>query len=154
MRSSAFISYSHRDAKWLEKLQTMLAPMVRGGLKIWSDEQIKPGSLWRDEIEAALADAKVAVLLVTPNFLASEFITSKELPHLLKAAEQEGLKILWIPVEYCLYEYTDIEKYQSVHPPTRPLSALKPAEVNAALMAICKAIAEAMAKNKSAAQDA
>jgi formylglycine-generating enzyme required for sulfatase activity len=154
MRSSAFISYSHRDAKWLKKLQTMLAPMVRGGLKIWSDEQIKPGSLWRDEIEAALADAKVAVLLVTPNFLASEFITSKELPHLLKAAEHEGLKILWIPVEYCLYEYTDIEKYQSVHPPTRPLSALKPAEVNAALLAICKAIAEAMAKNKTVAQDA
>ena len=154
MRTSVFISYSHRDTKWLTKLQTMLAPMVHGGLKIWSDEQIKPGALWRDEIKMALADAKVAVLLVTPNFLASDFITNKELPHLLKAAEEEGLIILWIPIGHSLYEYTAIEKYQAVHPPARPLSALKPAEANAALVAICKAIAEAMAKNQQVAQDA
>jgi len=154
MPSSAFISYSHHDTKWLKKLQTMLAPMVHGGLNIWSDEQIKPGALWRDEIEAALVDAKVAVLLVTPNFLASDFITNEELPHLLKAAKEGGLTILWVPIEHSLYEYTDIEKYQAVHPPARPLSALKPAEVNAALMAICKAITEAMAKNQSVAQDA
>jgi formylglycine-generating enzyme required for sulfatase activity/tetratricopeptide (TPR) repeat protein len=154
MRTSVFISYSHRDTKWLKKLQTMLAPMVHGGLKIWSDEQIKPGALWRDEIKMALADAKVAVLLVTPNFYASDFITNKELPHLLNAAEEEGLIILWIPIDHSLYEYTAIEKYQAVHPPARPLSALNPAEANAALVAICKAIAEAMAKNQQVAQGA
>lgn len=52
----------------------------------------------RDDINAALEDAVVAVLLVSANFLASEFIAKYELPHLLKAAEEEGLKILWIPM--------------------------------------------------------
>jgi hypothetical protein len=144
MRSSAFISYSHKDSKWLEKLQTMLAPLIRGGLNVWSDQQIKPGGRWIKEIESALADAKVAILLVSPNFLASEFIHNNELPELLNAAERDGLTILWIPVEDCLYEQTPIGDYQAVHSPAQPLASLKGAKVNQALKAISKAIAEAM----------
>lgn len=147
MRSSAFISYSHKDSKWLEKLQTMLVPLTRGGLKVWSDEQIKPGSRWREEIKMALADAKVAILLVSPHFLASEFINNKELPELFNAAEKDGLRILWIPVEDCLYEHTPIGEYQAVHSPAQPLASLKGAKVNEALKAICKAVAEAMTQS-------
>jgi hypothetical protein len=144
MRSSVFFSYSHKDSKWLDKFQKMLAPMVHGGLKVWSDEQIRPGALWRDEIKAALANAKVAVLLVTPDFLDSDFIKNKELPHLFKAAKEEGLRILWVPIKHSLYEFTDIADYQAAHSPTRPLAMLKPAEVSTALVSISKAIAEAM----------
>lgn len=39
MTASLYFSYSHLDAKWLDKLQAMLAPMVGGGLKVWSDEK-------------------------------------------------------------------------------------------------------------------
>jgi len=144
MRTSAFISYSHKDAKWLDKLQTMLSPLMRGGLKVWSDEKIGAGQHWREEIEAALADAKVAVLLVSPNFLASDFIVNKELPPLLKAAESEGLTILWVPVEDCLYEHTPIGEFQSVHSPAHPLSSLKGAKINKALKGISIAIVDAM----------
>ena len=154
MRSSVFFSYSHKDSKWLDKFQKILAPLIRGGLKVWSDEQIKPGALWRDEIKAALADAKVAVLLVTPEFPDSDFIQNKELPHLFKAAKEEVLKILWVPIKHSLYEFTDIVDYQAAHSPTRPLAMLKPADVSAALVTISKAIAEAMeAKQQVFAED-
>jgi hypothetical protein len=144
MRTSAFISYSHEDSKWLKKLETMLAPLRKQGLKIWSDDNIKPGGLWKEDITAALADAKVAVLLVSPNFLASSFIHNMELPPLLNAAKAEGLTILWIPIEECFYEKTVIGDYQAAFNPKQPLASLSGARVNEALKEICTVIESAM----------
>jgi hypothetical protein len=140
-RDQVFISYSHKDKKSLEKLQTMLKPMMRNNtILVWDDTKIQAGAKWRDEIEKALARANVAVLMVSANFLASDFIAKHELPPLLNAAEQEGLKVIWVPVGYCLYEETEIEQYQAVHNPSQPLESLKGAKLNQVLVQICAEI--------------
>lgn len=144
MRSSAFVSYSHKDIKWLEKLNVMLTPFARNGMEVWSDQKIKAGSLWEDEIRKALADAKVAVLLVSPDFLASKFIHENELPPLLEEAERGGLKILWIPIHFSNYKQTKIEKYQAAWKPSQPLASLSTSKLNQALVGISESIAEAM----------
>ncbi|MFN6570867.1 COR domain-containing protein [Dendronalium sp. ChiSLP03b] len=121
-RNKVFISYSHEDEEWLTKLQKHLIPMIRNQtLDVWDDTKIKPGDEWRKEIENALAGAKVAVLMVSPDFLASDFIDKKVLPPLLDAAEGKGLTIIWIPLSYSSYEETEIEKYKAVHEPNQPL---------------------------------
>ena len=118
--------------------------MVRDGLIAWNDEQIKPGALWNDEIGKALADAKVVILLVSPNLLASEYFINYELPQLLKAADEKDISLLWFLVDYCAYGHTDIAKAQSILNPTRPLSTLNSMELKKALHAISQAIFNAV----------
>jgi tetratricopeptide (TPR) repeat protein len=144
-RDHVFISYSHADREWLKKLQTMLEPLMRKGIITpWADTMILPGQRWREEIERALASAKVAVLLVSDNFLASDFITRHELPPLLNAAKREGVKILWVALSHCLFEETEISDYQATNDPEHPLDSLSPSEQRQALANICRQIKEAL----------
>jgi hypothetical protein len=143
-RDQIFISYSHEDAKWLDELQTMLKPLTRSGqISVWDDSQIKAGTRWKVEIETALTSAKVAVLLVSKNFLASNFIVEHELPPLLEAAKRGGLRILWVAVGSCMYEETEIVEYQATNDPNEPLNSLSDAKLNLALVNICGKIKEA-----------
>lgn len=138
-RDKIFISYSHRDRKWLEMLQKMLYPLIRQEkISIWDDTQIQPGQQWRSQIEQALASASVAVLLVSPDFLASKFIREHELPPLLAAAESEGVIIFCIAVRSSYYEATDILRYQFAHDVKKPLAKLSVANREAELVEIVK----------------
>jgi hypothetical protein len=139
-----FISYSHRDKRFLDDLRIHLKPLERiAVLNAWSDEQIAAGSAWSLQIGEALERAKVAVLLVTPWFLASDFIHNQELTPLLKKAAEGGVQILWIPVRASSYEATALKKYQAVIPPERPLAEMK-ANRDKAWVTICEEIKKAL----------
>ncbi|MGK7908533.1 MAG: toll/interleukin-1 receptor domain-containing protein [Synechococcus sp.] len=142
VRDKVFISYSHQDKGWLEKLKRMLAPLTNTGIidgdDIWDDTKIKPGEEWRKKIEEALDLAKVAILMVSPNFLSSDFIDKHELPPLLEAAKEKGLTIFWIYVSSCNYQFTPIREYQAAHDVAKSLDRLEPAEQNFMLTEIVK----------------
>ena len=141
IRDLIFISYSHNDIKFLEEFQTMLAPMQRdGAVDVWADTRIQASAKWRDEIEQALKNAKAAVLLVSPKFLASDFIDKHELPPLLKAAKEDGLKVFWVCLRPCLYDRTEIGSYQAIHSPAEPLVRMSPNNRGDVWMKLCKAL--------------
>jgi len=84
-RTKLFVSYSHRDDEWLERLKLHLALLERRGIvHIWSDTRIRVGEQWEAEIESALTESRAAVLMITPAFLASDYIWEKEMPHILR----------------------------------------------------------------------
>ena len=123
-----FISYSHKDADWLELVQTHLAVLrMQGQVTAWSDKELLPGDQWEKGIEAAMAEADVAVLLVSPNFLASEFIMRTELPHLLAICngEKHGRlrRIMPLILEPCLWPDVPVLKALEVRPKGHELSA-------------------------------
>jgi class 3 adenylate cyclase len=145
-RTKVFVSYSHKDAKLLGEFKTMLAPAIqKGRVNIWDDTMIKPGTKWREEIKEAIATAKIGVLLVSSDFLASDFIAKNELPPLLKAAKDDDVLILWVCLSSCLYRQTEIEQYQAAHDVSRPLDSLKKPERMATLKSICDRLLQAIA---------
>jgi hypothetical protein len=124
-----FISYSHKDAKWLEKLKQFLRPLEDKELiRVWDDTEIRPGSDWLGDISKALESARVAVFLVTQNFLDSPFIREKELPVLIEAAKNRGCLIFWIAVSSSTFEDSPLAKFQGAIPPNAPLDLMSDAE--------------------------
>src|SRR5262249_3817296 len=105
---------------------------------IWDDTHLQPGSKWKEEIQAALARAKVAILLVSPHFLDSDFIAGHELPPLLKAAAERGLVIFQIHISPSLYSETELMQYQAANDPSSPLDSLTSPEQNRVLVTICQ----------------
>jgi len=142
---TVFISYSRKDRKWLNKFNTNLKVLTDNKqLIVWDDTKIKSGKQWKIEIIKALSAAKVAILLVTPEFLASDFIKNTELPKIFKAAGRKKLTILWVAVKHSLYEETYIAEFESANDPSKPLNSLPTAKREQTIVEICQKIKEAV----------
>ena len=100
--ASVFISYSHVDEAWKDKLTVQLGVLAtEGDLEVWDDRRIEVGDDWLPEIEAALNAASVAVLLISAPFLTSNFIRRNEVPAILARRQSEGLRVVPILVRPC-----------------------------------------------------
>jgi len=114
LRTRVFVSYSSQDREWLERLRTHVAVLDRRNLiHVWSDDQLQAGADWREGIEGALSQSRVAVLLISPAFLASSYIWSDEMPRIL-AHSKQGMEILPVIVRPCAWKLEpDLERFQA-----------------------------------------
>ena len=136
-----FLSYSHKDVKWRDLFKTMVAPLIRQNMiDVWDDTKIPPGADWKEEIENALDSARIAVLLVSADFLDSDFIVNEELPPLLEKAEDKGVVIYRIKVSSCIDNATAIGRYQAAHDISQPLDSLTEPMYKAVLSQIAEKI--------------
>ena len=141
VRDLVFFSYSHKDVKWLDDIKKTLKPAFKNRpISMWDDRHIKPGQIWRDAIKEALSRARAAILLISRDFLASEFIADKELPDLLRDAGEDGVILMWVAVEKTLYDDAEFEKYQSLNNPDKPLSNFNENELAPEIVSICQKI--------------
>tara|TARA_B100000929_G_scaffold290478_1_gene284217 strand:+ start:1346 stop:1873 length:528 start_codon:yes stop_codon:yes gene_type:complete len=137
-KNKIFISYSHKDENWLNKVLTNLKVLQfdqNESFDVWNDKRIKSGANWKEEIEVALHEASIAILLVSTDFLASDFIQSNELPALLENAESKGTKIIPVIVGHCRFtKNKNISQFQAVNDPSKPLSECSKADIERTLV--------------------
>jgi hypothetical protein len=132
-----FISYSHKDAEWLAKLKQFLGPLEEQNLiRVWDDTEIRPGAEWLAEIRNALGSARVAVFLVTQDFLNSPFIKNQELPALIEAATNKGCLIFWIAVKSSTFADSPLARFQGAISPHEPLALMSEGEQDKVLLEV------------------
>jgi hypothetical protein len=102
----------------------MLQPLDRESIiDLWDDTRIVPGTPWKEEIRKSLEAAKVAVLLVSQDFLNSDFIQNEELPTLLDAASRQQTAIVPVILDHNTFpRIPKLQCFQSFNNPQEPLS--------------------------------
>ena len=125
-RTKVFISYSHADRRFLDRLHIFLKPLERDGhVDWWDDTRLTPGSDWREKIKEAMDCARVALLLISADFLASDFVQQDELPPLLDAAAKNHAVILAVILQPVDFSKSKLSGFQTVNNPERPLGKLR-----------------------------
>lgn len=129
-KPTVFISYSHLDKEWKEKLIPHLKAFEQqGDLILWHDRKIDTGADWYPEIEAALKQARVAVCLISAHFLSSDFIIKEEVPALLKRRQEEGMALLPLLLSPCPWRKIRWLKGMQLFPPDDNCLAKAPDEI-------------------------
>jgi hypothetical protein len=122
----------------------MLRPVVDSrGMRVWSDALIGASRRWRPEIDDAIARAHVALLLVSPDFLASDFIMRMELPALIA----RGVPLVPVLLRACRYgDVAQLREVQWAHDPGRegPLAELKKRKVDGTIVRVTDALMQVL----------
>lgn len=141
-KKSVFISYSHADSAWLKRVKVHLKPLERNSLiEIWEDTRIKTGDNWKNEIVRALETSQAAVLLLSADFLASDFIIENELPPLLRKAQEDGTRIFQVLVSPCCFDESEhLSQFQAINSPSKTLIEMTLGEQERLLLQLAKDI--------------
>lgn len=142
MPPTVFISYSHNDEIWKDRLLEHLGALVEEGhLQTWDDRDIGAGDEWFEAIQSAMKTARVAVFLVSASSLKSKFIRYKEIPRLLERRQKEGMTFFPVIVKACVWEEIPwLTRIQARPKDGKPLARLKSAQRDAELANIAKEI--------------
>jgi len=90
-----FCCYARKDQPLLNQLRAHLMPLQRQGLiKIWADTDIGAGAEWEKEIEKRLNRAQIILLLISPDFMASEYCYSKEMQRAMERHKKEEARVI------------------------------------------------------------
>ena len=122
-----FVSYSHRDEKWKDRLMAHLGLLERTGqVNVWDDRKMQAGDQWRQQIKNEITQADIVVMLISADFLASSVIQNIEVPLHLERQQKEGTVILPVIVRPCVWHTVDwLARLQVLPRDGRPLSQQK-----------------------------
>jgi WD40 repeat protein len=141
MSIKIFISYAHKDQELHEKLVKHLGALKRAGqITIWQDQEIPPGSDWRKEILTHLNEADLILLLVSVDFIASNYCWNDELQLALKRHEAGTARVIPIILRPVDWQDTPLRQLQALPAGARAVTEWNDQE--AALVDVVRGIRE------------
>ena len=124
MTWQTFYSYAHEDAELRDRLAVYLAPLRRKGKIVeWHDRRIEPGTDWDDEISNQLDTANLVLLLLSPDFLASDYCFGVEVERCLARLKGGSLRVIPVLLRPCLWEDSPFSEMQIIPRNAKPLSS-------------------------------
>jgi hypothetical protein len=121
-KAKVFISYAHEDRKYLTELKAHLSPLERSGdIIFWCDQEIVPGDKWADEIRERLQDADMVLLLVSSDFLNSDYCSEIEFKAAQTRAKNSQTRIIPIIVRDCAWQSSPLAGYDALPDDAKPV---------------------------------
>lgn len=118
-----FISYSHKDEDWRNALVAHLKPLERSGLiSVWHDRQLLGGDRFDDVIDDKLEAADLVILLISSDFINSEYCYGKELARALEREHAGVTRVLPVIVRACRWKALPFGKLNAAPTDGRPIT--------------------------------
>lgn len=117
-----FFSYSHKDEDMRDQLANHLSLMKKQGLiKAWHDREITAGREWEGEINQNLNKAKIILLLISANFLASDYCYDIEMKQAMERHEKKEAFVVPIILKSVDWSDAPFGKLQALPKDAKPI---------------------------------
>ena len=145
---SIFFSYSHKDETLRDELETHLKLLQRQGvISTWHDRKILPGSEWDHQIDRNLEAAKIILLLVSANLIASDYCWDIEVKRALERHAAGSAVVIPIMLRPCDWQAAPFGKLQGLPKDMKPVISWKSRD--AAWTHIAKALGRLLKPGRS-----
>jgi TIR domain len=126
-----FVSYSHKDDRYRERLVTQLSTMRQLGLIApWHDREIPAGEKWQGQLDSQLNRAHIILLLVSADFIESEYCYKHECVRAIERHDAGDARAIPIILKPCDWQETPFGKLQALPTDGKPVTKWRP-HVNA-----------------------
>ena len=118
-----FFSYAHKDETYREELLTALANLRRQKvIAAWHDRMIGAGTEWAGQIDTHLKSAQVILLLISPDFMASDYCNDIEVAEAMRRHDAGEARVIPIFVRPVEAEGASFLKLQGLPKDIKPVS--------------------------------
>src|SRR5690348_14800437 len=118
-----FFSYAHEDELFLNKLKKHLRPIEREGLvDFWYDRDISTGSEWEPEISKHLDEAQIILLLISPDFIDSEYCYGIELKRAMERHNHRKARVIPIILRHVYWQIEPLKILQVLPTDAKPVN--------------------------------
>src|SRR5260370_15013142 len=149
-----FCCYARKDQSLLLELKTHLTPLQREGvITLWADTDINAGMQWEKEVQRHLNTAQIILLLISPDFIASEYCYSVEMQRAVERHERGEARVIPIILRPVSWQRMQFGKFQALPTSANPITSGKWHHQDEAFYEVVEGIRDAVAEQARLAEE-